>query len=151
LKNLALDLSVERFNRSDKQTSDTLGTESTGRGRAVSDRCLPQLANYIKAYPPHGGPRTHLWNILVYVQPDRLAAAILSGAIRIIGRLGNDERDATLRAAMEQIGTNIGRECRLAPQKDGEEHARLDWDVEQVHQAGGWGVDMLLRALPRHV
>src|SRR5262249_20922377 len=156
LKNLALDLSVERFNRSDKQTSDTLGPEATGRGRAVTDQCLPGLINYLKSYHPHGGARALLWDVLVRVEPDRLAAAILSGAIRIIGRIGNDDdddddnNDATLRAAMEEIGTNIERECRSARllKKNAEGYARLDWDIEQLHHAGGWGVDVLFQALP---
>jgi DNA-directed RNA polymerase len=66
--------------------------------------------------------------------------------------MGIDDRDATLRAAMEQIGTAIERECRSARprllRKKAEGYARLNWDVEQLHQAGAWGVDMLLRAVP---
>jgi DNA-directed RNA polymerase len=155
LQDLAVDLSVERFNRRDKQIADTLGHEATGRGRTVADECLPGLINYLKAYHPHGGPRARLWDILVRAEPDRLAAAILSGAINTIGRLGDDDdgddnNDATLRATMEQIGTNLERECRSARllKKNAKGYARLDWDVEQLHNAGGWGVDVLMKALP---
>jgi hypothetical protein len=150
LKNLGLDLSAERFKRRDKQIADTFGHDATIPGRAVAEHCLPELTNYIKTFHPRGGPRAPLWDILVRVEPDRLAAAILSGAIHIAGQIGNDDRDATLRAAMEQIGTAIERECRSARllRKKAEGYARLDWDVEQLHQAGAWGVDMLLRAVP---
>jgi DNA-directed RNA polymerase len=150
LKNLAIDLSVDRFNRRDKQTSDFLGTEATSRGRVVSDRCLPGLVDYLKQYRPHGGPRALLWDVLFRVELDRLAVAILSGAIRIIGRIGNDDRDTTLRAAWEQIGTNLECECRSARllKRSGKDYARLGWDIEQLHRAGGWGADMLMQALP---
>jgi hypothetical protein len=75
------------------------------------------------------------------VKLDRLAAAILSGTIHIIGWASNKGRDATHQEAMEQIGTALERECRAA-------RLRIDWDVLRLHDAGAWGVDVLLQALP---
>jgi len=128
LKNLAIDLSVDRFNRRDKQVADTLGHEATGRGRAVSDQCLPGLVNYLTAYRPHSS-KARLWDILGRVETDRIAAAILSGAIHIIGQASNSGRDAKHQEAMDQIGTALERECRSA-------RLRIDWDVLQSHSAG---------------
>jgi DNA-directed RNA polymerase len=79
-----------------------------------------------------------------------VAAAILSGAIHVIGLLGSRDRDATERAAAEQIGRNLERECRSAKllKKNARGYARIGWSDERLHQAGFWGIDMLMRALP---
>jgi DNA-directed RNA polymerase len=150
LKDLGLDRSVEQFNRRDKQTANSLGYEATARGRALTDRCLPALVARIKTYSPRGRDRSRLCKVLAGVEIGRVAAAILSGAIHTIGLLGNRDRDATERAAMEQIGRMLERECRSARllKKNARGYARIDWSDERLHQAGAWGIDMLMRTLP---
>jgi hypothetical protein len=150
LEDLGLDRSIEQFNIRDKQTARRLGHEATSRGRAVIDRCRPALIAQIKAYRPRGRDRVRLCKVLADVEVERVAAAILSGAIHVIGLLGSRDRDATERAAMEQIGRNLERECRSARRLKNKArgYARIGWGDERLHQAGAWGIDMLMRALP---
>src|SRR5262249_54758672 len=171
---LADDLSVERFDRRDRQVAKVFGHEETARGRALRDRCLGRLTDAIKAYGsyrhapetalaaafraaghPCGGQRGALWSVLKRVDPEQIALAILSGALRVIGVGGDvfdgeDDRETTLRVTCEHIGRNLQLACRSARllRKDATGYWKIDWDDDRLHGSGGWGVDMLLEALP---
>jgi DNA-directed RNA polymerase len=158
------DLSRLRFRRKDRQRAKAFGYEETVRGRALWSRCLKQLTGAIKGIrrapetamedafkvvgPPHGGRRGGLWVVLKRVDPAAVALAILSGAIRVIGM--RDDEDRTIRVTQEQIGHNLRLACRSARllRKDKAGYRNPEWDDDRLHTAGGWGVDVLLHALP---
>jgi hypothetical protein len=155
LRDLGARLSFERFARGDKSIANTFGRENTARGRAVADACLPTLTRAVAAYVPHGGRRGALRAVLGQLAPERIATAILSGAIRSIGLMSDiedddDDRDVTLGATRELIGRNLERECRSARllRQNASGYWRIDWEPRLVDYAGGWGVDVLVTTLP---
>src|SRR5262245_29540178 len=126
LDNLAVDLSRERFDRGNRSMADTFGAENTAPGRALADNCLPRLEAAIAAdLRPEQAPETALEAAFVraghsdavraslsHIESSRLATAILSGAIRVLGHLSDidverddddDNRDVTLGATIEAI------------------------------------------------
>jgi len=171
LGDLADDLSVTRRNRRDNQLAKVFGHEETPAGRALRERCLKRLADAIKrlrhdqettmgaaleaAGHPHGGRRGALCAVLKRVNSERVAEAILSGAIRVIGLRsvpldGQDDHDTTIRVSFEHIGHNLRLACRSARllRKAGTGYLNSQWGDDLIHTAGGWGVDVLLDALP---
>src|SRR5262249_17461891 len=93
--------------------------------------------------------------VLKRVNSERVAEAILSGAIRVTGLRsvpldGQDDHDTTIRVSFEHIGHNLRLACRSARllRKAGTGYLNSQWGDDLIHTAGGWGVDVLLDALP---
>jgi hypothetical protein len=140
LRDLWVDLSLERFEKADGSISRAFGAENAPRGRAIADKCLPALTKAIATYAPRQGSRGQLRAFLGQF----LAEAILSPAIRACCDLADfdldddddDDRDRTLGATVEQIGENLKRVCRA------------DWDAQATWEAGSWATDVLVTTLP---
>jgi hypothetical protein len=131
-------------------TGASPGADMQQHGRALTDRCLPRLQEFIANYSP-SGPRSRVWSVLRKIDLSLSALAILSGAIRVSCFYDDDDDAATptRRAVANCIGHNLYGECLRADllRPDAADHGNVDWSPEQIMRAGLCGLAVLLEVL----